>query len=472
MSEDHHNCKIRSSIPNKAMVAIMSVIMVLTLVTTMSCSVSYAADEIKEPYVGADSYVVMSGSTSEVIHDVHAERKMPMGNITKFMTAMVVIDNMYDDSEFSNIIQVTKKVSSYGDMFRTGDNVSVEDMMYAMLIGGSDEAAEALARYSASNRETFVNEMNAKVMELSLMNTQYHNPTGRYHTDHYSTALDSAKIVQAAVRYSRIKEITSTDTHKIEIKSKSKGKTKTRSLTVINTNPLLSSNKSGERYKYITGGILGTVDEPGKGGPEAQYVGVASSDGMQLITVMLNGNEDRAARDAIALFRYGYKKVTKNTIFKAGQKVGKAKVRNGAVTKVDAYTQTKGYAYIPPEGSTNLVQTEIMMYDDLHAPLKAGDKVGEYRIYVADELKGTVDLITKDDVAVGWFPSRMYISNVASIFMLLALVLVVLLLIRMLTVRKRREKKRAAQRAEKIRQEALRQIELEEDRRRRNWTYK
>lgn len=472
MSEDHHNCKTRSSIPNRAMVAIMSVIMVLTLVTTMSCNVSYAADEIKAPYVGADSYVVMSGSTSEVVHDVHAERKMPMGNITKFMTAMVVIDNMYDDSEFSNIIQVTKKVSSYGDMFSTGDNVSVEDMMYAMLVGGSDEAAEALARYSASNRETFVNEMNAKVMELSLMNTQYQNPTGSYHTDHYSTALDSAKIVQAAVRYSRIKEITATDTHKIEIKSKSKGKTKTRSLTVINTNPLLSSNKSSEWYKYITGGILGTVDEPGKGGPEAQYVGVASSDGMQLITVMLNGNEDRAAKDAIALFRYGYKKVTKNTIIKADQKVGKAKVRNGAVTKVDAYTQTKGYAYIPPEGSTNLVQTEIVMYDDLHAPLKAGDKVGEYRIYVADELKGTVDLITKDDVAVGWFPSRMYISNVASIFMLLALVLVVLFIIRILTVRKRREKKRAAQRAERIRQEALRQIELEEDRRRRNWTYK
>ncbi len=472
MQEDHNSYNIGSSIPKRAMVAIMSVIMVLTLVTTISCNVSYAADEIKEPAVAAGSYVVMSGSTSEVIHDVHGERKMPMGNITKFMTAMVVIDNMYDDSEFSNTIQVTKKVSGYGDMFRTGDNVSVEDMMYAMLVGGSDEAAEALARYSASNRETFVNEMNAKVMELSLMNTQYHNPSGRYHTDHYSTALDSAKIVQAAMRYSRIKEITATDTHKIEIRSKSNGKTKTRSLTVINTNPLLSSNKSSEQYKYIIGGTLGTVDEPGKSSPVAQYAGVASHDGMQLITVMLSGSEERAARDANALFRYGYKKVTKNTIIKADQKVGKAKVRNGAVTKVDAYTQTKGYAYIPPEGSTNLVQTTTVMYDDLHAPLKAGDKFGEYRIYVADELKGTVDLITKDDVAVGWFPSRIYISNVASIFILLALLLMGLLVIRIINVKKRRAKKRAAQRAERIRQEALRQIELEEDRRRRNWTYK
>lgn len=450
--------------------AVMSVLLVLAAVTTITCSASYAAknEEIAVPTIRAGSYVVMSGSTSEVVHNVYGERKMPMGNITKYMTAMVVIDNMYDDNAYNHMVTIGENADSYGDMFNQGDMTSVESMLYAMLVGGSDEAAEALVTYSATNRETFINEMNAKVMELGLMNTQYHNPTGRYHTDHYSTALDSAKIVQAAMRYPKIADIMMTDSYAVPIQNKAGDRT----ITVTNTNPLLSSNKTNELYKYTSGGILGEVEEPGKANLVAQYAGTASRDGMQLIVVLLSEREKSAAMDAKKLFRYGYKKVTKNTIIKAGKQVGKARVKGGAVTRVDAYTETKGYAYIPPEGSTDLVQTQVVMYDDLEAPLKAGDKVGEYRIYVADELKGTVNLVTQKDVPEGWLLSRIYISNVAGVIICVLLVLIILFVIRVINVRRRRAKRREQRRQELIREAARKQMELDEDRRRRNWTYK
>jgi hypothetical protein len=110
------------------------------------------------------------------------------------------------------------------------------------------------------------------------------------------------------------------------------------------------------------------------------------------------------------------------------------------------------------------------MYDDLTAPLKEGSKVGEFRIYVADELKGTVDLVTKTEVKRGWWPSRYYISNFATVIIGIILFLILLLILRILYVRKRRDKIKAAKRERRLREMARQQLAMEEDRRRRNWT--
>ena len=109
------------------------------------------------------------------------------------------------------------------------------------------------------------------------------------------------------------------------------------------------------------------------------------------------------------------------------------------------------------------------MYDDLKAPLSKGDKVGEFRIYVADELKGTVDLIIKEDVAEGWYLSRYYISNTATIVLGVLLFLLLIFLLRVWHVKRRRAKRREAIRRARIRELARKQLEIDEDRKRRDW---
>jgi flagellar biosynthesis/type III secretory pathway M-ring protein FliF/YscJ len=109
------------------------------------------------------------------------------------------------------------------------------------------------------------------------------------------------------------------------------------------------------------------------------------------------------------------------------------------------------------------------MIDNLEAPLRKGEKVGEFRIYVADELKGTVDLVTKKEVPVGWFPSRFYISNRAVIAVGVILALIILFFIRVETVKARRARRREAMRRQKIRELARKQLEIDEDRKKRDW---
>jgi hypothetical protein len=190
---------------------------------------------------------------------------------------------------------------------------------------------------------------------------------------------------------------------------------------------------------------------------------------MQMIVVLMDSAKENAAREATSLFEYADTKVTKNTIVKKGKLVGHARVKGGAVTNVAAYTETKGFAYVPPEGSDSLIQTQVAMYDDLTAPLSKGDKVGEFRIFVADELKGTVDLIIKEDIPLGWYPSRFYISNVGTIVIGSILVLLLLFLLRVGHVKRRRAKRREAIRRAKIREMARMQLEIDEDRKRREW---
>ena len=111
------------------------------------------------------------------------------------------------------------------------------------------------------------------------------------------------------------------------------------------------------------------------------------------------------------------------------------------------------------------------MYKNLKAPLKKGSKVGEFRIYVADELKGTVDLVTKQNVNRGWFPSWIYISNRTSIVLAVILFLILLFLLRVWQVKRRRAKRKAEKHKTLVRQMAIEQMEIDEDRKRRNWTY-
>ena len=444
------------------MVVIISVALILmtaiSYIAPDGAMYAYAA----KPVVSCDSYVVMSGSTSEVVLEKHAARKLQPGNLTLLVTAMVVIDNMYNDAELKNTVDITDKLAGYGSTFRKGETVSVGDLLTAMLTAGDRQAAEALATYSASKRKIFINEMNSKAMSLGIMDTQFENPSGEYSTKQYSTASDLAVVTQAAFRYTLIKDALAKKGATISVTSKEGG----REIEISGTN-LFLSEEAGKSYKYAIGGISGTMGPPVD---SVQFAAVSVKDDMQMIAVMMDSNPAVAVMDAKKLLEYGDSKATKNTIVKKGKLKGYARVKGGAVTRVGAYTATQGFAYVPPEGSDDLIQTQVAMFDGLEAPLSEGTKVGEFRIFVADELKGTVDLVTKKEVNKGWPPSKIYISNRATIVLGVLLVLILAFVIRVIHVKKRREKRREAIRRQKIRALARKQLEIDEDRKRRNWT--
>ena len=447
------------------MVVIISALMMLILVSTISFD-AFAKSDVSEILsrmnISSSSYIVMSGSTSEVVIDHNSDRKMQPGSIAMLVNAMVVIDNMYNDDELDNSVDITEELAEYGDTYREGESVKVGDLLNAMLIGGDRQSAEALAEYSASKRSIFINEMNTKCAELQIMDTSFSNPRGSYSTKQYTTAMDCAVIMQAALRYEKIKDAFAED--KTTVTASKDGTDRT--IHIPSSNPLI--NRTQEVYKYSAGGIGGNLGDPVNA---SQFAGAAVKDDMQLIVVLMDSAENRVGKEARDLLDYANTLVTRNKIVDAGKQAGYVMIRGGEKVRVPVYTETKGFAYVPPEGSNELIDTEIAIFKDVEAPLEKGAKVGEFRIYVADELKGTVDLVIKETVKKGWPPSQIYISNIASIVLGVILALAILLAIRIAYVKRKRKKMRALRHRLRIRELAMQQMEIDEDRRRRNWTY-
>jgi len=133
--------------------------------------------------------------------------------------------------------------------------------------------------------------------------------------------------------------------------------------------------------------------------------------------------------------------------------------------------KNKGYVYLPKGASEELIETVTVIDKNLTAPVTKGEVVGRYNIYIGNELVGGVDLMVNEDVKVGWFPSYIYISNRASIIAGIVALFILMGISYIINLRRINLKKKRERRAAKIKEMAIKSMEMEEDRKRRNWTY-
>ena len=109
-----------------------------------------------------------------------------MASTTKIMTAMVVIQN----TNLDNIVEVSKKAAGTGGSrlgLKTGDKISVKDLLYGLLLRSGNDAAVALAEYVGGDIEGFAQLMNQNAEELNLNNTHFITPHGLDQQEHYTT---------------------------------------------------------------------------------------------------------------------------------------------------------------------------------------------------------------------------------------------------------------------------------------------
>ncbi len=430
-------------------VTALSVLLAWMAVTFDLGSVSAAT---APPSVAAESAFIMSVSTSENVFTYNPDKKIQPGNGAKLMTAMVLLDNMRSEKELDNRFRIPDDAVKEGMYFKAGEDLYIRDLIYILLMTGSDDAARALAIYSYSDEASFVEAMNAKVQQMGLKNTHYVNVTGAEEGGQYTTAADTAAIAVAAYRYPLLEQIIGTTSYT------TKAINSTPAKDITSTDDLSTGANGQTKYKGMIGGLVsGSAPDTG-----ATYIGFAEQDDMILAGVLHGVNKTSISSAFPTIMDYGFSKVTRNVIVKKGKEVGKIKIHGAAKTRAPVCTERKGFVYIPPEGSKSLVKTQVVIDDKLEAPVKAGTRAGEYRIYVADELKGTVPLVVNEDIKKGWLPSKIYISNLATVIICLVILALVIEIFRIRARKKRIKRLRAAKRKEEIRRLALKQ--MEEDR--------
>lgn len=159
------------------------------------------------PQTSAESIEIIDAKTGTELYKKNADFQLLPASTTKMMTALVVLQNC-SPSEIVTVENVQKEGTQMG--LASGDRVTVENLLYGLLIASGNDAAYALANSCAPSYKDFVKGMNIKTKELEMTGTHFVNPAGFDDNLHYSTAADLAKLAKVVVANPLIAKIVAT----------------------------------------------------------------------------------------------------------------------------------------------------------------------------------------------------------------------------------------------------------------------
>lgn len=259
---------------------------------------SAAAAWPTECSIRAEGGIVMDADSGAILYGKNIHEAYYPASITKLLTALVVIENSPDLNEIvtfsKNAVYNVEEGSSNAGL-SPGDQLSIRDCLYALLLKSANESANALAEHICGRIPHFVELMNAKAEQLGCTNSHFANPSGLNDPNHYTSAYDMALIAKAAFSNDTLTEIASTTYYDLPpLKQYPEGQ------TVYIGHKMLKKNFSSY-YPYAIAGKTGYTSLAGN-----TLVTYAKKDGMRLVAVVLKGENPYHYSDTKTLFEFGF----------------------------------------------------------------------------------------------------------------------------------------------------------------------
>ncbi len=223
--------------------------------------------------IKGQSLILVNEDSGEIVAERESQTRLAMASTTKIMTAALVLEFTKPDSI------VTIPEQAFTDLppdsalmgISPGEQYTVEELLYGLLLNSGNDAANALALAVSGSIPDFVTLMNAKAEQLGLHDTQFANPTGLDNPGHYSTARDLAVMAHYARSFPLFNRIVITPSRQLPYSNRHK------QLNLENLNPLIVM------YPGTTGIKPGNTGEAGN-----CLVASATREGKNLIGVLLN----------------------------------------------------------------------------------------------------------------------------------------------------------------------------------------
>ena len=305
----------------------------------------------------ASSYILMDASTGRVLQGKEINTQRLIASITKIMTCIVALEN----TDIENIVTVDESIlKAYGSgiYIQIGEEISVKDLLYGLMLRSGNDAAIMIASYISGSEEEFVKLMNNKAKELGMTNTIFNNSSGLDEQGgNYSTAYDMALLTRYAMKNDMYQTIVGTKSYKV--------KTNTKSYSWTNKNKLL-------KYDYVTGGKTGYTEKA-----KRTLVTTASINNMDLIVVTLKDSDDWNTH--LDLYEYAKNNYTSYKV------LNKSKFKIEEDNYFDGELYIKNDVYIPfKKSETDSLINHIKLYKV--KDYKDDDKVGISQIIYNDEV--------------------------------------------------------------------------------------
>ena len=241
--------------------------------------------EIKIPEINSRSSVVIDRNTNTILYGKNENTRRKMASTTKIMTAIIIIENCNLDET----IEISKKAAGTGGSrlgLKTGDKITIRDLLYGLMLRSGNDAAVALAEHTSGNVENFTELMNQKSVNLGLTNTHFETPHGLDSDEHYTTAYELAILSNYALNNKIFVQIVGTKSYTVTINGYPK--------QLSNTNELLGN------FNGIYGIKTGFTN-----GANRCLVTACKRGNMDIICVVLGADTKKfRTQDSIKLINY------------------------------------------------------------------------------------------------------------------------------------------------------------------------
>ncbi len=328
------------------------------------------------PAIQARSAVLMEFRNGQVLYAKEAHRRLPPASLTKVMTALLVLEH----ADLDEVVVASKNAvntPSSSIHLQEGEQMTVRDLLYALMLRSANDAAVALAEHVSGSVEKFVQKMNERAKAIGAKNTHFVNPHGLHDPKHLSTAYDLALIARAAMENPLFCEIVCQRSYVLE-RSHNK-----QDLLVESRAKFLDLYEGAEGIKTGYTRPAGFC-----------FVGSASRNGRRLIAVVLNSPQRE--QDTIALMDYGFGQWEPLILGKAGDIVGEAEVEGGARNRVALQLVQDAYWSVP-RARRQRYRWEVRA-PRLNAPVSAKSRVGRAVLVEGTRIVRAVPLETAHEV--------------------------------------------------------------------------
>ena len=358
---------------------------ILLVCCPLAAEISYGA-VTEVPELAGLSAVLINADTGEVLYDKYKDYPRFPASTTKVMTALLALEHLDMDQVYT-ISHDASFTEGSRIFLLEGEQVTAEQLLYAMLLASANDAAIALAEACAGDVDSFAEMMNEKAEELGAKNTHFVTPNGLPDDSHVTSAADMALFAREAMKNEKFREIVSTYEYVIPPTN-----LQPEERLIHNTNRLLYDTASkadigGELRPYKYDGILG-VKTGYTNAARGCLVAAAERGGMTLIGVVYTSEPETLYPDMIKLLDFGFDNFKPVDLgIEAGSVVGKASVKGGKKRNVDVTVRydVRATAELMADGSMPDADSDEfdikIESDDIEAPFEKGTKAGNLVIY-------------------------------------------------------------------------------------------
>lgn len=378
--------------------------------------------------VKAEAAILINGQSGSILFEKSPHEKYNPASTTKIATAIFALlaanDRMNeiviaDQDSLAWVNVKDKKQSNYtlpaywlepgysNIGLKKGEALTLQDLIYGLMVVSGDDAANVIAKTIGGTVDQFMQGMNAYLKTIGCKNTNFTNPHGLYHPQHFTTAYDLAIMTKEALKNEQFREIVKTSRYprpKTNIQEAS---------SWSQSNQLLKPGKYF--YPYAIGVKTGYIQAA-----QNTFVAASEKNGRLLIAVLLKTKErGDMFLDSVKLFEAAYNEplVEQHILSKGPQPfIFENEIASAPITTyLEEDVAVQYYPAEEPKLSCKLI------WDSVNFPVKSGQKVGELLLASADgSYQRHIELKAQNDVQAIWWKRILNIFNEWNSMQLLA----------------------------------------------------